>query len=149
MVVYMDIAAAMLLVCHSAALFKIPWLGRRLAALAEDGQFILHSRPWMQRMTFLGTVAFVMFPLAATGSIGGAIFSRLLGMSRRNAFAAIAIGSICGCGLMYFGAGFINAYIDRQNPLLLIGGIAVMAALILILNLRYRQLKRRRISARG
>lgn len=142
MLVYMDLALALVLVCHLGALFRLPWIGTRLMGLAEDGRFILGRSPWMKRATFLGTVAFVAFPLAATGSVGGAIFSRLLGMSRRAAFLAISLGSILGCGAMYFGAGLIDRFVDRRSPWLTIGGVAAVALLIVWMNARYRRAKR-------
>ena len=143
LVVFLDLMTATILVFHMGVLFKIRGLGKRLLNLVEDGQFILANRPWMKRMTFLGTVAFVMFPLAATGSVGGSIFGRLLGMKRRSAFLAIAIGSVLGCGLMYFGAGLINRYLDRKSPSVMIGGILVIILVMVILNLRYRRLRAR------
>jgi uncharacterized membrane protein len=147
LVLYMDLLTASLLVFHMGFLFKLPFLGPKLIALVEDGQFILKTNPWMKRVTFIGLVVFVMFPLAATGSVGGAIFGRLLGMSRLATFVGIALGSVLGCGLMYFGTGIINAYLDRDNPVLTIGGIAFVAGLILLLNYRYRQLKARHNAA--
>ena len=141
LVVYMDLMTATVLVFHLGVLFRIPGLGKRLLNLVEDGEFILSRSPWMKRATFLGTVAFVTFPLAATGSVGGSIFGRLLGMKRRSTFTAIAIGSVLGCGVMYFGAGLINRYLDRESPVVVIGGIVVILAVILLLNFRYRSLK--------
>ncbi len=149
LVVYMDVATALLLVFHAGALFRIPWLGNHLAALVADGRFILKSRPWMRRATFLATVAFVMFPLAATGSVGGAIFSRLLGMSRVASLLAILTGSVLGCGAMYFGASVVNRYLDRNDPVVTIGGIACIAGILLFLNLRYRRAKRRWLDGGG
>ena len=143
LVVFMDLMTATVLIFHMGVIFRIPGIGKRLLNLVEDGRFILKTRPWMKRATFLGTVAFVMFPLAATGSVGGSIFGRLLGMKRSSAFTAIAIGSVLGCGLMYYGAGLINRYLDRKHPAVMIGGALVVVAIILILNYRYRQLKAR------
>lgn len=148
MILYMDLIVASLLVCHGGFLFKLPFVGPRILALVEDGRFILASHPWMKRATFVGLVAFVMFPLAATGSVGGSIFGRLLGMSRKAAFVAVALGSFLGCTAMYLGANLLNRYLDRDNPWLTIGGIAFVALLILLLNHRYRQLKRRMLSPR-
>jgi len=142
LVTYMDLMTASLLVSHSGFLFRIPFLGPRMLALVEDGQYILRSHPWMKRLTFIGLTAFVMFPLAATGSVGGSIFGRLLGMSRTSAFLGIALGSILGNGLMYLGANVINRYLDRNNPWLTIGGIAIVALLIFWLNYRYQRMKR-------
>jgi len=143
MVMWMDLATATLLVFHAGFLFRLPFLGPRLVGLVKDGQFILARQAWMRRATFIGLVAFVMFPLAATGSVGGAIFGRLLGLSRGAAIAAISIGSFLGCGAMYLGAGVINRHLDRDDPWLTISGIAVVALIIVLLNWRYRQMKRR------
>lgn len=148
MVVYMDVAVACVLAFHLGFLYRLPYIGPQLEALRYDSEFILHSNRWMRRATFLGLVAFVAFPLAATGSVGGAIFGRLLGMSRAATFTGVVLGSLVGCGAMYFGAALINAHLDRDNPWLLFGGIAVIAALILFLNHRYRQLKQRFLNRR-
>ena len=148
MVVYMDVAVACVLAFHLGFLYRVPFIGPRVEALEQDSEFILHSNRWIRRATFLGLVAFVAFPLAATGSVGGAIFGRLLGMSRVATFAGVVIGSLVGCGAMYFGAALINAQLDRDNPWLLAGGIAVIAAIILFLNHRYRQLKQRFLNGR-
>ncbi len=138
-VFYMDLMTAVVLVSHMGFLFRIPWLGKRLVGLVADGRTLLRSNPWMKRATFLGIVAFVMFPLASTGSVGGAIFGRLLGMSRTAAFTAIAIGSFLGCAVMYLGAGLINRYVDRDDPILFYGGVGFVVGLIVILNVRYRR----------
>lgn len=143
MVVYMDMMVAMMFIFHAAFLFKIPWLGPRLQDLAKDGHFILKQHPWIRRAAFLGLVAFVAFPLAATGSVGGAILSRILGMGRIRAFGAIVAGSVIGCGIMYSGSQLINRFLARDSHWATIGGIAVIATIIVLLNVWYRRLKAR------
>jgi hypothetical protein len=143
MVTYMDLLVAALLVAHAGFIFRIPKFGPAMAALQEDGEFILNLHPWMRRMAFLGLVLFVMFPLAATGSLGGAIFGRLLGMSRLATFAAIVTGSVLGNGIMWLFAGVLSKYLNKDHPGLLIGGITVILALMLFMNWRYRVMKRR------
>jgi uncharacterized membrane protein len=142
-VLYMDVMTGCLLVFHLGFLFRLPMVGGKLKELVQDGNFILKSNPWMKRATLLGLVAFVMFPLAATGSVGGSIFGRLLGLGRLATLIGIVVGSIMGCGLMYFGSELITRYVGRDNPLLMVAGIAVVAAIIYLLNYRYRQLKER------
>ena len=73
LVLYMDVMTGCLLVFHLGFLIRLPMVGEKLNELVQDGNFILRSNRWMKRATFLGLVAFVMFPLAATGSVGGSI----------------------------------------------------------------------------
>ena len=141
LVVYMDVMTGMLLVFHAGFLFRIPYLGSRLLSVARDSQQMLSGHPWIRRATFVGITLFVMFPLAATGAVGAAIFGRLLGMSRLSTFLAICLGSVLGCGLMFCGSVLIDKFVGRENPLLTLGGVAVIVALILLLNYRYRKMK--------
>lgn len=143
LVLYMDLAVAIFISFHLGYLFRLPWLGQRLQALASDGAFIMQAQPWMRRATFVGLVAFVMFPVAATGSIGGAIFGRLLGLPRRTTFLGVATGSLLGCGLMYFGAELVKHHLDRDAPLLKLLGAAAVLAVLWLLNHRYRRAKQR------
>ena len=140
---YMDAMTACVLAFHLGFLFRLPTVGTKLKALVEDGQFILNSNSWMKRATFLGLVAFVMLPLAATGSVGGAVFGRLLGMSRLWTFMGITLGNVLGCVLAYFCSELITRFIGRDNPMLWIGGIAAIVGIVFLLNHRYRQLKAR------
>ena len=147
MVLYMDLVTACVLTFHLGFAFKLAVIGPKLEAVVQDGQFIMQSNPWMKRVTFVGLVVFVMFPLAATGSVGASIFGRLLGMSRLLTLVGILLGSILGCSAAYFGAEFINQHFDRNNPWNLIGGIALLVSIILILSYRYRQLKSRYLAS--
>ncbi len=141
LVFYMDVMVACLLAFHIGFLYRLPFIGDKLEELQEDGKFILASNPWMKSATFAGIVAFCVFPLAATGSVGGSIFGRLLGMSRLGTFLGVVTGSALGCSLMYFGVTLINRYLDRDNPWLTIGGIIFVVLMIFWLNLRYRKMK--------
>ncbi|MBY0589588.1 small multi-drug export protein [bacterium] len=138
---YLDLFVAVILSFHIGFLFKLPVLGPKVSELVADGQVILKLHPWMRRMTFFGLAAFVIFPLAATGSVGGSIFGRLLGMSRWSTLLGIAVGSIIGNGMMYVGSDVINRYLDKDNPLLFWGGVVVIVGLIILLERRYRKMK--------
>lgn len=138
MVFTMDVMAASLIAFHAGVLWKLPVVGKRLRSLVEQGQGMIAANPRVRRATFLSIVAFVMFPLASTGSIGGSLFGRLLGMSRIQTFLAVLVGSVLGCGAMYYGAALINRYVDRSNPLVVAAGIACTVAVILVLTRRFR-----------
>jgi uncharacterized membrane protein len=141
LITYLDTMVALVLAFHIGFLFRLPWIGPRIAALVIDGQFILKSHPWMKRMTFVGLVAFVCFPLAATGSVGGSIFGRLLGMSRIMTFMGILAGSLLGNGIMYYFSETLNRWIDKDHPAIHYGGFAVIVVIVVLLERRYQKMR--------
>lgn len=143
LVSYMDLMVALIIPFHIGILFRIPGIGPKVSALVADGQFVLASHPWMKRASFLGLVMFVMFPLAATGSVGGAIFSRLLGMSRLASVLGIITGGLIGNGIMYLFADLFAKHIGEGHPILRYSGLAVIVAIIIVLERRYRRAKQR------
>ena len=139
MVIYMDVMAAIVISFHAGAFFRIPGAGTRLRDLMESGRAVLADNRWMKRVTFAAIIAFVMFPLASSGSIGGSLFGRLLGLSRVATLAGVVIGSLSGCSVMYFGAALINRFVSPDSLVIRWGGIAFILVLIVILNLRSRK----------
>ena len=142
LVFYMDIMTAIIVSCHAGILFRIPWLGERIQLLMDSGRSVLAENRWMKRATFGAVVAFVMFPLASSGSVGGSLFGRLLGLSRIQTFTGVVIGSFLGCATMYYGATIINRYVSPDNVVLRWGGIVAIVVLLAVLNRRYKTLKR-------
>jgi uncharacterized membrane protein len=142
MVLYLDVAIAMVLAFHLEFLFKLPLIGQKLKALIVDGRFILSRQPWIRRATFLGLVMVVMFPLAATGSVGGSVFGRLLGLSRLATFLGILAGSLIGNGAMVMASGFVGEHLNKDHPVVKFGGVALVVVLILFLESRYRRMRK-------
>lgn len=140
-VCYLDVMTALILAFHIGFMFRLPYIGPRISALVTDGHFILDSQPWMRRATFFGLIAFVGFPLAATGSIGGSIFGRLLGMSRTATFFGIVIGALLGNTVMFLFSDLLSHYLDKDNLYLKIGGFVVIGVVIFVLERRYRKLR--------
>lgn len=142
MVFYMDVMTAVVISWHAGSLFRLPWLGKRLRVLMGEGRELLARNRWIRRTTFLGVVAFVMVPLASSGSVGGSFFGRLLGLSRSATLLGVVLGSILGCTLMYYGANLVNTHVGQDSPLVRWGGIVFVVALLAMLNHRYRRLTR-------
>ncbi|MEZ6108218.1 MAG: small multi-drug export protein [Pirellulaceae bacterium] len=143
MITYMDLIMAVVVTFHIGLMFKLPYIGEKIGQLVGDAQFIIKSSPWVRRLTFLGLVAFVMIPLAATGCIGGAVFGRLLGLSRGLTLLGLCLGSLAGNGVMYVGANWIHENIPLDNPWLKYGGLALIVVVIVVVERGYQRLKRR------
>jgi len=96
MITYMDLSIGFICVYNVNVLFRIPGFGKKVADLQGFCKLMLRKNQWMRKATFVGTVAFVMFPLSGTGAIGGALFSQILGMRKRRALFAIFVGAVIG-----------------------------------------------------
>ncbi len=142
LVAYMDISVAVILVYNLPRLYRIPRLGPTLEDLAEHGLYLLEQRPWMGRVTILGVIAFVMFPLTGTGAIGGSIFGRLLGLGPRRTMASIAVGACIGSfGMAAFGNTVAKFFTDevRNSWQFKASGIAALVLMVVIVWWRGRK----------
>ncbi|MBX3409206.1 MAG: small multi-drug export protein [Phycisphaeraceae bacterium] len=144
MVSWMDMCAATLLIFHAGFLYKIPKLGPRLLALREEGEFFMRYQPWVRRFTFIGLVIFVTFPIAATGSVAGSIFGRLLGMSRWATMTALVCGTLIGNSIMLVIGKAVSKvpFFNPNNPLNLVAGAGLIIIVLFILNWRYQKIKK-------
>ena len=141
MLTWLDMMVAIFVAFHMTILFKIPWAGSRLKGLVSDGRFILAKQPWIRRAAFSGLVMFVVFPTSTTGSIGGTIFGRLLGMGRLRVVIAILIGSLLGNGVMLFGAKAIKRVLPGDSLGLKIGGVIAIILALFFFERKIKSLK--------
>ncbi|MCX7395483.1 MAG: small multi-drug export protein [Planctomycetales bacterium] len=142
MVTYQDVMVALFFAFHVGFMYRLPKIGPKIAELSSDSQFILEHQPWMKRLTFLGLLTFIAFPLAATGSVGGAIFGRLLGLSRWAIFWGSTIGAVIGNVAMLFLAELVQEYLPADSALVQYGGIPIIVLIILVLERRYSSMKK-------
>ena len=149
MVTYMDFMVAMFVTFHMGLLFRIPYVGPKIALLVWDGKFVMDTQPWIRRVAFLGLVLFVIFPTSTTGSIGGSIFGRLLGLSRLMTVAGVLAGSLLGNGIMWNFAKIINQYVGVNNIWTKVAGGAILVVLVILLEMRYRAVKNKYLQSEG
>lgn len=143
LVIVMDLLAACWFVYHLRFMLRLPFLGPRFRLLVQDGEYVLASYPGIRRAAFAGLVLFVAIPFSMTGSVGGAILARLLGMQRHATFLAIACGSVLGAMLMYLFGSVIDSTIGRNNPIWRWGGFFLLASLLILIQYRYQIAKKR------
>jgi hypothetical protein len=148
LVTYMDFMVALFVTFHMGLLFRIPWVGPKIAMLVWDGKFVMDSQPWIKKVAFGGLIAFVIFPTSTTGSIGGSIFGRLLGLSRVFTVFGVLIGSILGNGVMVLFSDFITLYV-KDSIWLKVAGVVILIVAMVFLERRYRAAKSRYLESEG
>ncbi|OGR13991.1 MAG: hypothetical protein A2341_24735 [Deltaproteobacteria bacterium RIFOXYB12_FULL_58_9] len=100
LVVYGDLATALVIVSNMYHVYRVPALGRRLAAAREAGFRVLRTHKWMRRAAEVGLAVFVAVPFQGTGAVLGVVLGRLLGLSRLAILVSITIGSTSGAALI-------------------------------------------------
>ena len=141
MLTYMDFIVAMFVAFHMGIVFRLPWVGPKIRQIVSDGEFILRKQPWIRRTAFVGLICFVIFPTSTTGSVGGSIFGRLLGMKRWRVVTAILIGSVLGNGLMLLFSEQISKYVKQDSWALRIIGVLAMIVVLYLFERKFRRLK--------
>lgn len=139
MVSYLDLAAAILVAFHVGLLFNLPFVGKRATSLIDDARFVMNRFPAIQQAAFFGLTAFVAFPLAATGAIGGSILGTLLGLSRIRVFVATIIGCLIGNFLMLKFAEQMAPL--TRDPWVKYSSLLAIIALVILMEWRYRKSK--------
>jgi uncharacterized membrane protein len=135
----MDVLWAIVLTWHAGILFRVPWIGPRLKASVLEGTLLVRHHRWMRNLTVAAVLAFVMLPVSSTGSIGGSLLGRLLGLRKITTLVVVITGSILGGGLMYLGAEALQPFFAESHPAIRYGGIAALAVFLLVLSNRYRR----------
>ncbi|MEE9390936.1 MAG: small multi-drug export protein [Planctomycetota bacterium] len=148
LVVYMDLLVGFIAVYNIGVLYKIPRFGKKIETMQENGKGILGRNPWMRKVTFFGIIAFVTFPLSGTGAIGGSLFGRLLGLSKRITMLGIALGAIIGAFAM---ASLAHLFGEKMkmiqgNPVFLFGGITMLGLVVWWLIRNNRRATQRRLA---
>jgi uncharacterized membrane protein len=139
LVLCLDTIWAVVLTWHAGMLFHVPWLGPRLRTAVQEGSLMLTDNRWMRRMTVIAVLAFVMMPISSTGSIGGSLLGRLLGLSRKATLASVLIGSVMGGAVMLGFAEALAPWFQNVTPAVRYGGIAVIVLMGFVLSRRYRR----------
>ena len=142
MVTYQDVMVALFFAFHVGFMYRLPWVGPKIAELSADSEFILAHQPWMKRMTFLGLLAFIAFPWQPPAALAEPIFGRLLGLSRWAIFWGSAIGAVIGNAAMLFLAKTVKTYLPEDSPIVTFGGIAIIVCVIILLERRYTSMKK-------
>jgi uncharacterized membrane protein len=114
LVVYIDLATALIMMGGIHVLDRLPFVARRLTAASESSGRVLEHNPWMHRATWLGLAVFVAVPFNGTGALVGSVLGRLLGLSRIAIVSATGFGSATSATALGLASGL---WAERINAL--------------------------------
>jgi uncharacterized membrane protein len=118
---------------------RLPVIGPYLARARRNAVRTLKERPWIRRLSTIGVSLFVLTPLPGSGSLGGCVMARIVGMSKRASFLAVTFAGVAVCVAYAYGAHRIEPLVVHAELWMKVAGAAV---LLLIVWLLVRLLKR-------
>jgi uncharacterized membrane protein len=129
-ILVLDLLLALLLNTFLPQLEKLPGLGPRLVKTRLAAASHYDQYPKLRRMAWTGVTLWVFLPLPASGAVTGSFASRLVGLSRTQAVAAIAAGSAVNGALFAAMAQVLGASSEAlvHNP-----KVAIASAVVLLL----------------
>jgi hypothetical protein len=134
LIVYMEVATALVVIGGLHLLYDVPGVGPRLASARESGWRLLQRHPWTRQATWASLAGFVAVPFNGTGAFVGAFLGRMLGLSRFAILTATACGSLAGSVSMALSGDLwaerINALAERPVPALI--AVVTLAALAIL-----------------
>jgi len=122
----LDVAVSLFVVWNFDLALKIPLVGRLLESGMAVARNYTETQPWLRRLSTVGLILFVFFPLQGTGAMNGSILGRLLGLEKSRVFSCVCVGSITSCLIFALGADVLLD-IYRRDPAL---GIGLLIAIV-------------------
>ncbi len=136
-VAFLDIIAGLFLVWNFDFTKKIPLLGKWIMKIESKGGTILKESRYIEVLSFVGVVLFVIFPFQGSGGVGASIVGRAIGMNPYKVWLAIIIGAISGCFLIAYAADtFFSIFLENQILGILILVLIVILVVVMIMRKR-------------
>lgn len=104
---FLDFAGGLFMAWNFPLVLRIPYIGSWVSRFVTAGRTFLDRRPWLERLYFVGLVAFVALPFDGSGSIVGSVVGRMLGMTKTEVLSCITIGGIIGSFGIALGIDYI------------------------------------------
>ena len=138
---FLDFAGGLFMAWNFPLVLRIPYAGPWISRFMEAGRTFLDRRPWLERLYFVGLIAFVALPFDGSGSIVGSIVGRMLGMTKTEVLACITIGGLIGSFAIALGIDYVVNLIPPGAGLWV--SLAVLLLIGTALLVTYRSYSRR------
>lgn len=127
-ITYIDLISCLFMLWNFDLICRIPVIGGWILSLVQNGTDYLSRHPWIERFCFIGLATFVFLPLQGSGSVGGSILGRILGMSPVRIFLAITAGATLHSLVIGLSMYAIQEYLDLNLWLFVLFFLVIVLA---------------------
>jgi len=132
LVMYLTAATSFFYSFNLDLLYRLPWLGPRLRRSHDAARRTLHERPWIRRWATFGVGLFVLLPLPGSGSLGGSIVGRLIGLTRLRCFLTVTAAGVVVCLAYAWGGAGLAAWQTAHEIGIPVRLVSVAVALLAV-----------------
>jgi uncharacterized membrane protein len=127
--VTIDLCCSLFVALNLDLTLKIPVLGPFIGKFMAGGRAFLNTRPWLERLSTLGLIIFVIVPFQGSGGMNSTILGRVMGFSARRAVGCVILGSFISSYAIALGADTVLS-LFQESPTLGLGALGLIALLI-------------------
>ncbi|MDK2988541.1 MAG: hypothetical protein PWR16_70 [Methanoculleus sp.] len=138
---FLDFAGGLFMAWNFPLVLRIPYIGPWVSRFVAAGRTFLDRRPWLERLYFVGLIAFVALPFDGSGSIVASVVGRMLGMTKTEVLSCITIGAIIGSFGIALGIDYVVNLIPAGAGFWF--SLAVFLLIAIALLVTYRNYSRR------
>jgi len=138
---FLDFVGGLFMAWNFPLVLRIPYIGPWVSRFVAAGRTFLDRRPWLERLYFVGLIAFVALPFDGSGSIVASIVGRMLGMAKTEVLSCITIGGIIGSFGIALGIDYIVNFIPAGAGIWF--SLAIFLLIVIALLVMYRNYSRR------
>lgn len=111
---------------------RLPKIGPFLRRSRKNAVRTLAQRPWIRRFAAVGVGAFVITPLPGSGSLGGAIMGRIVGVSRFATTLSVSLaGIVVSVGYAYAATSLGKKLNQDEVPIWMrVAGLVLVLVLV-------------------
>jgi uncharacterized membrane protein len=127
--VTIDLCCSLFVALNLDLTLKIPVLGPFIGKFMAGGRAFLDARPWIQRLSTVGLIIFVIVPFQGSGGMNSTILGRIMGFTAQRAVGCVLFGSFVSSYAIALGADTVLS-LFQESPTLGLGALGVIALMI-------------------
>lgn len=141
LIAYLNVLTGLVYAYNLDILERVPGVGPYLERARTRAGARVRKRPWVRRLATLVVGLFVVLPVPGSGSLGGCIVGRVIGLSALRCFLTVSVAGVVLAVASGLAGGALKAWLDAEEvrtPFRIAAAAVVIAIVWLLVHLLRR-----------